>query len=247
MAHQFFFGTGNIYIIPSGANPTPISVAAIQNASVDFDGDLKQLFGQNSFPLDTARGKTKITGKFEMGQANLALWNAVFFGQTVATGQTLQALNEAASVPTTPYQVTVANGATFATDLGVFLATTGVPLTRVAASPATGQYSVNTTTGVYTFAAADTTKAMIFNYEYASSSTGNALALTNTLMGNIPVFGLHLNNITKSKQSILQLYACTSSKLQFPLKQDDYGLLTIDFSAQDDGTGRILNWSTTEG
>ena len=88
---------------------------------------------------------------------------------------------------------------------------------------------------------------MLVNYEYASSTTGKTLAVTNPLMGAIPVFGLHLNNTTKGKQSVLQLYACTSSKLQFPFKQDDYGLQSIDFSAQDDGTGRILSWSTTEG
>src|ERR1700751_650739 len=125
MAHQFYFGTGNIYILPSGS-ATSIAVAAIQNASVDFDGELKQLFGQNSFPLDTARGKVKVTGKFEVGQINAALWNAVFFGLTVSTGQTLQALNEAGAVPgSSASAVTVANAAHFTTDLGVFYTATG--------------------------------------------------------------------------------------------------------------------------
>ena len=93
MAHHYVFGTGNIYILPSGA--TPIQVAAIQNASVDFDGDAKQLYGQNQFPLDTARGKIKITGKFEIGQVNLNLWNSVFFGMSSAgltTGQLVRPL-----------------------------------------------------------------------------------------------------------------------------------------------------------
>lgn len=233
MAHQFYFGTGNIYILPSGA--TPIAVAAIQNASVEFDGDLKQLFGQNSFPLDTARGKVKIGGKFEVGQINSALWNATFFGQTVTGGQTLQALNEAAAVPaSSSYTVTVANAAHFATDLGVYYAATGQPLAWVASSPAAGQYAVSA--GVYSFAAADAGAGVLINYEYGSSATGKTLSITNPLMGVIPVFGLHLNNNTKGKQSVLQLYACTSSKLQFPFKQDDYGVQSIDFNVQDDGT-----------
>ena len=249
MAHQFYFGTGNIYILPSGGL-NPIAVAAIQNASVDFDGDLKQLFGQTSFPLDTARGKTKITGKFEVGQINSALWNAVFFGQTVTAGQTLQALNEGpTAIPATPFQITAANGGTFTQDLGVYNSATGQPLAAIATgTPSAGQYKL-TAGGVYTFSSADNVAgvSVVLNYEYASSSTGRTLAVTNQLMGVIPVFSLHLNNNTKGKQSLLNLWACTSSKLQFPFKQDDYALQTFDFSAQDDGTGRIFNWSTTEG
>ena len=248
MAHQFYFGTGNLYILPAGA--TPIAVAAIQNASIDFDGELKQLFGQNQFPLDTARGKVKVTGKFEIGQINSALWNAVFFGSTVTTGQTLQAFNEGpTAIPTTPFQITAANGGTFAQDLGVYNSATGAPLTQISSgTPTTGQYKVSGA-GVYTFSSADNVSGVqvVLNYEYTSASTGKSLAVTNQLMGTIPVFGLHLNNNTKGKQSVLQLYACTSSKLQFPFKQDDYGLQSVDVSAQDDGTGRILNWSTTEG
>lgn len=243
---QYAFGTGNLYITPSGLNPTPISIGAIQEASVDFDGDAKALYGQYQFPLDTARGKTKITGKFGTGKMQSALWNAVFFGQTVATGQTLASINESGTIPGTPYQVTAANGATFAQDLGVFYATTGLPLTRVASAPATGQYTV-TAAGVYTFAAADTTKAVLLNYEYTSAATGQNIAGTNQLMGVIPVFRLDLFNNTKGKQQVLTLYACTAPKLQFPLKLDDYGIISVDFAAQDDGTGRVFNWSTTEG
>jgi hypothetical protein len=260
MAHHYVFGTGNIYILPSGA--TPIQVAAIQNASVDFDGDAKQLYGQNQFPLDTARGKIKITGKFEIGQVNLNLWNSVFFGMSSAgltTGQTVPVYNEADSVPgSIAYTITVSNAATFSADLGVYYAagaTTGVPgtpLTLVASGPAVGQYSVSGS-GVYTFALADASAPVLISYEYTVANTvtgykqSQQLAVTNQLMGSVPVFGLHLNNTNKTKSSVLQLYACTCSKLQFPLKQDDYGLQSVDVMAQDDGTGRILNWSATQG
>lgn len=314
---QYTFGTGQIWITAAAANPTPIAVGAIQEAAVDFDGDLKQLFGQNQFALDNARGKTKITGKFGSGKIDTRLWNAVFFGGSVVTGQTLVSLLEAAAIPTSPYQIVPANGATFAQDLGVYFAATGLPLTRVATGPTTGQYSavgpaigatasfatnvmtvtvaptsgafavgqqitsagvatgtyistLGTGTGgtgtytlsaapgtiaaqaasgsaTYTFAAADTTKAVLLSYEYASASTGQNIAGTNPLMGTIPTFRLDLMNNTKGKQQLLTLYSCVSNKLQFPLKQDDYGIMTVDFSAQDDGTGRVFNWSTTEG
>jgi hypothetical protein len=314
---QYTFGTGNIFITPSGANPTPILVGAIQDASVDFDGDLKQLFGQYQYALDNARGKVKITGKFGSGKVDSKLWNATFFGLSVTTGQTLFSLTEAAAIPATPFQVVPANGATFTQDLGVFFAATGLPLKAVASGPTTGQYSfagaaigatasfatnvmtvtVAPTSGVfavgqqivsagvtagtyisslgtgtggtgtytlssspgtlaaqaaagsatYTFATADSGKGVLLNYEYSSSATGQSIAGTNQLMGTIPVFRLDLANNTKGKQQLLTLYACVAPKLQFPLKMDDYGIMTVDFSAQDDGTGRVFNWSTTEG
>lgn len=250
MAHQFTFGTGNIYILPSGVL-TPIQVAAIQNISVDFDGDQKSLYGQSQFPLDTARGKVKVAGKFEVGQINSTLWNSVFFGATApALGQVLVAVNEGpTAIPASPYAITVTNSANFLADLGVTNNATGVQMTDVAATttPTAGQYHF--AAGVYTFSAADLASAISVNitYEYTSTTTGKKFAINNQLMGNNPVFELDLYNSTKSKSQLLRLFACTSSKFQFPLKQDDYGMQVFDFNAQDNGAGNIAEWSTTEG
>jgi hypothetical protein len=248
MARHYLFGTGNLYLTPVGGG-APQAFGAIQDVSVSFDGDTKMLYGQNSFPLDTARGKTKITGKASFGQLNPSIYNSVFFGGSIAVGETLQAFNEAASIPaTTTYTVTAANGANFKTDLGVFYALSGAPLTQVAAgSEAVGKYSVNQTTGVYTFAVADASKAIVLNYLYGSATTGQTLTINNTLMGSIPTFQLILSNNSKAKQSTLTLLSCTSSKLDLPFKQDDYGIPSLDFSAQDDGTGRVALWSITGG
>lgn len=148
---HYVFGTGNLYLIPLDGS-APIPFGAIQDASVEFNGERKNLHGQNSFPLDTSRGKVTIEGKATFGQVNAALYNAMFFGGSIAAGETLQAYNEPGVVPATPFIVTVANAATFSKDLGVFDSLTGIPLTRVPSAPTTGQYSVNETTGAYTFA-----------------------------------------------------------------------------------------------
>ncbi len=67
--------------------------------------------------------------------------------------------NEAATIPTSPYQITASQPlGTWAQDDGV----TGY--TKVTGSPTTGQYSVNA--GVYTFAAADTGNDVLINYSY---------------------------------------------------------------------------------
>jgi hypothetical protein len=247
MAHQFNFGTGTATLTPVGGG-APIPFGSITSASVDFSGDVKMLYGSNRFPDDVAIGKQKISGKVTFGRLDLSLLNACFFGQTVATGQTLQATNEAAAVPASaPYTVTAANASGFQQDLGVFYAASGQQLTQVTAgSEAAGKYSVSAS-GVYTFAAADEGKGVLLVYNYGSAVTGQTLQITNQLLGAIPTFQLNLSNITKGKSYNLQLYCCTASKLSQPFKQDDYTETEVDFTAFADTLGRVANWSITGG
>jgi hypothetical protein len=247
MAHQFNFGTGTATLTPVGGG-APIPFGSITAASVDFDGDVKMLYGSNKFPDDVAIGKQKITGKITFGRLDLNLMNACFFGQAIAIGQTLQATNEAGVVPAaSPYTVSAANAANFQQDLGAFYASNGQQLVQVAAgSEAVGKYSVSAS-GVYTFSAADEGKGVLLVYSYGSTTTGQTLAIGNQLMGNIPTFQLNLSNNTKGKSYNLQLYACTASKLSQPFKQDDYTETEVDFSAFADPAGRVANWSITGG
>jgi hypothetical protein len=242
---QSVFGAGFLFAIPSGANPTPVMFGAVQDTSVDFSFDLKQLYGQNQFALEQARGKGKIDIKSAVGRFDPALFNQIYFGQTTSSGEVLNSISEAATIPATPYTVTAANGATFKTDLGVYSTTLGKFLARVAASPATGQYSVNTSTGVYTFAAADTGGAIKLSYTYGSSATGTTLAGANPSMGSGPIFALQLVNSFKSKSIALTFGAVQSSKLSLPMKLDDFSLPALDMSAQDDGTGNVFSWTLT--
>jgi len=53
----------------------------------------------------------------------------------------------------------------------------------VASSPATGQYSVNTATGIYTFASGDTGASVLISYTFTAATTGTQLNITNQLMG----------------------------------------------------------------
>jgi hypothetical protein len=48
-----------------------------------------------------------------------------------------------------------------------------------------------------------------------------------------------LAEISEGKFVTLVLYSCVSSKLTLPLKQDNYTIPEIDFSAQDNGSGSI--------
>jgi hypothetical protein len=189
---------------------------------VDFSGDIKQLFGQYQFALDVARGKTKVEWKASTGNVDVNAYNQIFFGGTVTTGdELLQAINEGpTAIPTTPFQITATHGANFVMDLGVYNATTGLPLKQVASAPATGQYSVSAA-GVYTFAAADVATQVLLNYLWDSATTGGSLIVSNQLMGNTPKFQLVLSQLYEGKTFTLLLYSNVADKLTLPLKQDD--------------------------
>jgi hypothetical protein len=252
----FMFGAGDIYGLPlvdangnAIANPTPIKIAAVQEIGLDFSGDLKELYGQNQFALAVARGKVKVSGKFKGANVNGAALNSLFFGQGAAAG-TMNAINtdlNGSSIPTTPFQLTPAppNAGTWVTDLGVIDAN-GVPMTRVASAPATGQYSV--AAGVYTFAAADTGKLVFVNYTYSNASAGaQKLSIKNIAMGAAPTFKCFMQTTYQGKKVLAILYSATSSKLNlFSTKLDDFSIPEIDFSGQSDAANNVCDIFTSE-
>lgn len=235
---QYSFGAGQLFSMPVGGG-APLRIGALQDVNVEFSADTKTLYGQYQFPLDVARGKTKIEGKAGTGEINATLFNSIYFGQTATTGQKKQVFNEAGIVPAmAAYTVTVANGATFYVDLGVYIASTGVQLTQVAAAPATGQYTVSVL-GVYTFNVAQAGVALLLNYIYTDATAGKTIALDNLLMGDTPKFQLVMSQEYNNKFMTLVLYSCTSGKLSLPLKQDDYMIPEIDFQAQANDANQI--------
>jgi len=254
---QLAFGAGALWgsrtdVTGSGIGPDQFGI--LQDVQIDWDWQTKELWGQFQFPVDIARGQGKITGKAKFARIFGAIYGDLFFGQTPASGQVTVSENEAATVPaTTPYTVTVANAASYVDDLGVFYATgasAGNRFTRVTTPSAAGQYSVNLTTGIYTFAAADAGASLLISYLYTVSSSGKKLVLTNQFMGSTPTFKATFYT-TKTTQGTpaglaLVLNACTATKLSLPTKIDDYEIQEFDFSAFADATGTIGTLSVNE-
>jgi hypothetical protein len=243
----YSFGSGTLVGVRTDvANATPSQFGVLQDVQVDFSATLKELMGQNQFAVAVARSAMKVTGKIKSAKIVGSVYNDLFFGQTAVTGAVLQAVNEAGTVPTTPYQITVSNAATFLTDLGVLNATTGLPLKKVASAPATGQYSVNSTTGVYTFAAADTTVAVLISYTYSSATGATKITIANQLQGAAPTFQMNLAETYNSKVLNFQLNACVANKLSFPLKNSDWTINDIEFQAFADAAGNVGYLTTSE-
>lgn len=241
---QYLFGTGQLFATPVGGG-APLRLGALQDVSVEFSGDIKQLHGQYQFALDVARGKTKIEGKIGSGNIDVASFNQIFFGQTVAAGEKKQVFNEAGTVPASvSYVVTVANGADFFCDLGVYSATTGLPLKQVSAGPGAGEYTVSNV-GVYTFNVAQASAALLFNYIYTDDASGGTMEINNELMGDVPTFQLICSQIHKGKTFTLCLYSVVSDKLSLPLKQDDYAISEFGYQAQANDANKIGFLSTS--
>lgn len=242
---QYVFGTGQLFSTPVGGG-APLRFGALQDVSVDFNGDIKQLFGQYQFALDVARGKTKIEWKASTGNIDVTAFNEIFFGNEVSDGdQLVQVINEEGTVPAmTTYTVTVAHGANFVMDLGVKLATTGAPLKQVAATPGPMEYTVSAA-GLYTFNVGQASAAVLIDYLWEDAASGGSLDVGNQLMGTTPKFQLVLSQVYDGKNFTLILYSNVAEKLSLPLKQDDYLIGEISGQSFADAANRVARLTTT--
>ncbi len=236
----YSFGAGMLFGTRSDiANSTPVKFGAVQDVSIEFNFSLKELYGQFQFPLAVGRGTGKVQGKAKFAQINGVTFNSLFFGLPQTSGQLSTSLTEAQSVPVSaPFTVSAANAASFATDLGVIYAATGLPLAKVTSTPSQGQYSVSTA-GVYTFASADSGAAVLISYTFTSASQGNTVTISNQLVGATPTFQANFFETFQGKQVTLQLNQCVAQKLSLATKLDDFTIPEFDFTAFADASGNI--------
>lgn len=146
----------------------------------------------------------------------------------------------------TPYTVTVANATNFNDDLGVVYAASGKRFNRVTTPSGAGQYSVNFSTGIYTFSSADAAAALLISYTYNVTTSGSKLTITNQVMGTTPTFKATFYSTYAGNGTALRLNACTANKLSLPTKVDDWTINELDFSAFADASGTIGYLSTVE-
>lgn len=185
------FAMGAIYGIPAGANPTPIPIAILKDATVSDKVTKKYLRGQFKYPVDAGEGPVETSLKIKGADFRAATLAMVLAGTTTATGSVMPVTGEGAVIPATPFQVTVVNSANFVEDGGVLDLTAGKWLTRVAAAPTTGQYSV--AAGLYTFAAADTAHNVSIVYSFTSTG-GTTVTYANQVMGPSTGFKVRVYN-----------------------------------------------------
>jgi hypothetical protein len=242
------FGSGVLFLRPTAGNlatnPTPYRPGVLQEASLDFKGDHKKLFGQKQFAVATARGKIEIDGKAKLAVFDAGMLSHLYFGQNASSGLTKISDQEGpTAIPTTPFQITVAQSATYVRDYGVQFSD-GTQLIKVASAPAAGQYSVVETgggKGVYTFASADnvSAKSVLISYSYTLAGVGQSLPIQNQLMGYAPEVEMFLYNNFRTNFFGIKLNDCTLIQVGVPTKQEDFWLVDITWAANADATDAI--------
>lgn len=223
------------------ANQGSINVGKAQEFSISLKGTSKELYGQNQLPDLVARSTIKATGKFKAARLSGLAMNAAFFGQTFQTGGYQWNVNEAHSVPaTSTYTITTTNSATFDQDLGVTYAATGQPFVMVASGPTVGQYSE--AAGVYTFAAADASVAVLITYS-STVTSGQSLTYTNQPIGTTPTFQLdYWNNVNQPTASpfAIRCFSGVSDSFGLQFKLEDFAMPEVDFGLFCNAAGNLF-------
>ncbi len=232
----------------------------MQNASVELKVDLKELRGPYRYPIQIADGKGTASGKINFAHFWPELLSAIT-GGTQSTGAQHAVVGEQGTVGATPFHYTLANASTYVigSEIVAVIDATGNPVfySRVTggseassstAGQANGSYSINTSTGVLTFAAADTLLKVIVNYLYtpASDINANTVALQQVGMNTATTFQLTLigvaakNGFTnQAQQFIIQFNSCLAPSLKMDMKLDDWTYVDLDFSAYIDASGNL--------
>jgi hypothetical protein len=243
---MYSFGSGVLIGTRSDIpGATPLNFGLVQEVTIDESAGVKELYGQFQRPIAIARGTIKTTGKAKVARISGLAFGNLYYGLTPVAGQVATSFAEAGVVAAaSPYNVSVVNAANFVDDGGATYAATGLPLTKVASTPSAGQYSV--ASGVYSFNAADEGKTVLITYTYAISDTGQKFTVANQLIGTTPTFQALFYTTFQGQAVTLQLNNCTSSKLTFGTKLEDFVIPEFDFSCFADTSGNVMTWSFAE-
>ena len=244
---MFVFGSGVLIGTQLNVpNPTPINFGLVQKVSVDTSVSVKELYGQYAFPVAVGSGTRKVTCKASLARFSGQALGRLFYNQVPLPGSTISQFAEVHSVPGTgPYTVTVTKATHFAADQGVVYAATGLPLIAVSAAPATGQYSVNAATGVYTFASGDSGAGVLISYTYSSSASGETLTISNPLIGPTSTFSalLFATDPTTNAQFSVTLNQCVASKFSFDTNIEDFAKPDFEFQAFANAAGQVMTFN----
>jgi len=229
------FSTGLVAFKPQGTNQTPQQIGLASDVSVDFSQEKVLVYGQKKVAIDSFDGKLEIKGSLKMAAWGAQTFAALVGGATTSTGSKVGIMDEQFTIPTTPYQVTVANGATFYEDLGVLNVTSGLAMVVVASAPTTGQYSYSAA-GVYTFAAADAAAVVRISYSYTAAAVGKTTTYTNALMGQSTQYILSCFNTYGTKRYGYRFPAVVFDKFSPGMKVGAVGDASLSFQAIEDAT-----------
>lgn len=246
------FGSGILWATPQQdavgnavAIPTPFQFGILQDVGIDSSFDEKLLYGTNSFPVDSGRGKGKIGLKAKFANINILPLTAAFFGQSAVSGLITSYNDVTGVVCAASMTITPPGGNTYFANLGVRTDANGTPMIRVASAPVSGQYTCNGA-GAYTFAAADVGKTIFTDYQHIAAASGQLLKVQNLPMGLNPTFSVDFSMQRNGKILTLTWPRVVAAKLAMSSKQEDFVIPELDMSCLADDSGLVWKWSSSE-
>ncbi len=250
---QYAFGTGNLIGKRTDVASTPLLLGVLTDCSIDFDRKIEFLVGQNNMAVAAGGGEFKITGKAKYARFQASAINNLFLGPNVGvvSAGTMFELAGPETHTVVSGGFTVTNSGGFIEDQGLYYSSGGLPLTSVATAPTEGQYEY-TSGGSYLVNSGDNGAAINAFYTYSSAVTGAAeTTIINALMGAVPAFEIvfretFTNPQGVTKDVVLKLNACVSSKLSMPFSNQKFTIQEFDFQAIADQNGNIGTLSLTE-
>lgn len=237
---QTYDGNGNAVAVP-----TPIQFGILQEVTPDESFELKKLYGQYKFPVAVGQGKGTMSLKAKLANISAELHNTFMYGLSLAS--TYEAIydDQTGTLITTALGeiITPTLNGTALADLGVVSAVNGVPYTRVATAPTSGQYGYQSGTGAWFFSAVDAGKKVFIDYAYGNSAitTGKNLVLTNQLMGLQPVFAVDLQTRYLGKTLYIHYPQVVATKLSRSWKNDDFTIYDLEMEAFADVNGVVAD------
>jgi hypothetical protein len=253
---QIVFGLADLFartvpVDPTTTAPQIVRVGGLQEVGITLDASEKELITQNVFADDVAITGKKINGKAKYAHIRGSVLSALVFGSgsTSSPGQ-MDLIVDEVGTALTANAFDVVNAADFIADLGVIYAGTLEPLTRAVdgGTPDDGEYVVDEDAGTYTFSATDTaaqtTGGVLVSYEY-KKSTGVTYTLTNSPLGQIPVFSIGFRQNYKGKQATWWLNNAIFKKFDWQGKNVDHTVPDIEFSAYADSADEVLSFASS--
>jgi hypothetical protein len=243
------FGIGKVICFP--ASGSPVEFAKLQDVKFDTTWDVKELYGQYQFPIETARAKAKMSITAAWAEIRADAMNQILDG-TITSGSyaidpdVAHTIATCATAASTAYTVSVPGGGTFYRDLQVVNVsdTTLPPVVMTQASdsvPTDANTYYTSTDGTYVFSSIDgaTGLDIQITYEY-SLTTGKTVTVINKLMGIAPRFGVRIYNTYNNYQFGLYFPAVIAPKLSLNMKLDDFTIPDFEMSPFADGAGNVF-------
>jgi hypothetical protein len=230
--HKAVPGAGFLALRPYGAtNPSGVELARIASVSIDVKEEDVPLLDENGDELDAFVKSQTVTGKFEVTEFSAQLFSAASRGSTVSAGGKIGGVHTGV-IPTTPFQITPSvSGGTFAEALVVVDLTAGKRMTRGATATGAGVYSVNETTGVYTFNTADAGHTVLIRYRYTSTTAGQTTEIAAVAASASAKFELYGINLTAGFQSGFYVPYARIPGFSVSLKPDGWSASSLEFRA----------------